>query len=419
MRPKRRMATVTAVVAIAALALTACSSNSNNSSGQTTGAAGTGSGNGRTLDVFLGAQPNYPDQFKQWSTDITAKFKAATGADLTIETYASSADETTKIQASIVAGSGPDVYQLGTTFTPVAYGTKGFVVLSDDDWNEIGGQAQFVPTTLGMSGPDPSTQIGIPVAMRPFVMAYNTDMFKAAGITTPPTTWDALVADAKKLTNGSAYGMAIGLRGRLRSVEVHLVVDRAGGRLLRQRRPQDGPTQLADVNKATRPVLRLPDQVQSGRPGQRRLEGRRRHRRVRQGKAAIFPMAAAASIPTPGQVADEGQVRLRPTALVAAGHDRPGRRERRPPRPSCPATTWPSLRIRRTRIWRSPTSTSITSADMQAEQYDLLRQPAHQRGRASQLTTKNPKLDAAVPRSPRRRSPPRHSPAPGRTSRTA
>ena len=53
-----------------------------------------------------------------------------------------------------------------------------------------------------MSGPNATTQIGIPVAMRPFGMVYNTDMFKAAGITTPPTTWDDLVADAQETDQG-------------------------------------------------------------------------------------------------------------------------------------------------------------------------------------------------------------------------
>ena len=184
MRSLRRLSTATAVVATAALVLTACGSKSSSSSSS--------SSSGGHLDVFLGAQPNYPTQFAAWSKDVQAKFKAATGADLTIETYASSSDETTKIQASIVAGSGPDVYQLGTTFTPVAYGTKGFVTLTDDDWTKAGGKSQLVPETLGMSGPDANTQIGIPVAARPFVMAYNTDCSKrpASRLRPPPgTVW--------------------------------------------------------------------------------------------------------------------------------------------------------------------------------------------------------------------------------------
>jgi multiple sugar transport system substrate-binding protein len=38
---------------------------------------------------------------------------------------------------------------------------------------------------------------------------YNLDMFKAAGIDKPPTTWDELKADAKKLTTKDVYGLAM------------------------------------------------------------------------------------------------------------------------------------------------------------------------------------------------------------------
>lgn len=201
MRRTRPILAAVAVTAAAALVLSGCGSSDDSSSGASSG--------GGTLDVFLPAQSNYPEQFAAWSKEVTEKFKAKTGADLTIETFASAQDETTKIQASVVAGSGPDVYQLGTTFTPVAYGTKGFVTLSDDDWKAVGGRDKFLSTSLGMSGPDEKTQIGIPTAVRPFGLAYNTEMFKAAGITEPPATWDELVADAKKLTKDGVYGMAI------------------------------------------------------------------------------------------------------------------------------------------------------------------------------------------------------------------
>jgi multiple sugar transport system substrate-binding protein len=205
MRRLRHKVSAVAVVASAAMLLAACGGGSSSSD------SSSGSGSGGSLDIYIGAQPNFPDQFAAWSKDITDKFKAKTGADLTIETYASAADETTKIQSSVVAGSGPDIYNLGTTFTPVAYATQGFLTLSDDDWAKIGGRARFLPQTLGMSGPDQTNQIGIPAAMRPFGLAYNTDMFTAAGITAPPTTWDDFVADATKLTNSATgvYGTTL------------------------------------------------------------------------------------------------------------------------------------------------------------------------------------------------------------------
>ena len=102
MKVSRPWVPVVAVMATT-VALSACSG------GSSTGTA-SGSGSGGNLDVFLSAQPNYPAQFKQWSADVEQKFKAATGGNLTIETFNSASDETTKIQASIVSGTGPDVY---------------------------------------------------------------------------------------------------------------------------------------------------------------------------------------------------------------------------------------------------------------------------------------------------------------------
>lgn len=320
MRPMRRMVIATAVMAVAALALAGCSSKGGSSSGGTnTGSGGQGSGNGGSLDVFLGAQPNYPDQFAQWSADVKAKFKAATGADLTIETYASSSDETTKIQASIVAGSGPDVYQLGTTFTPVAYGTKGFVTLSDDDWKAIGGKDQFVPTTLGMSGPDSSTLIGIPVAMRPFVMAYNTDMFKAAGITSPPTTWDELVADAKKLTSGDVYGLAIGYADTYDPWKfIWSLSEQAGGGFV----SSDLKTAQLNsdiVNKATQQYFGFLTNDKVIDPKAAGWKDADAMTAFATGKAAMFPMASATSIPTFDKSAVKGKYAFAALPSVAPG----------------------------------------------------------------------------------------------------
>jgi multiple sugar transport system substrate-binding protein len=50
---------------------------------------------------------------------------------------------------------------------------------------------------------------GIPKDQSPLALFYNTAMFKKAGITSPPSTWAQLAADAKLLTNPSqhVYGL--------------------------------------------------------------------------------------------------------------------------------------------------------------------------------------------------------------------
>ena len=162
-----------AIVTAAALALTGCGSGSGTGGGGSTNADGKVDGTGKTLNVLTGVLSQYPEQQKQWQSDIAAKFKAETGADVKFETFASANDELTRIQTSVVSGQGPDVYGLGTTFTPTAYATKAFVTLSDDDWKKVGGKDRFNQAALGISGPDKDHQAGIPFVSRPFVMAYK------------------------------------------------------------------------------------------------------------------------------------------------------------------------------------------------------------------------------------------------------
>ncbi|MBM2614329.1 extracellular solute-binding protein [Actinoplanes sp. LDG1-06] len=192
---------ITALAAVTALALGVAACGGDDEGGE--------GGAGKTLNVLIGANTQYPDEFQAWQKDISTKFKAATGAEVKFETFASANDELTKIQTSVVSGSGPDVYAVGTTFTPTAYSTGAFVKMGDEEWSKIGGKEKFNPATLGISGPDEQNQVGIPWVSRPFVMAYNTELLKAAGIDKPATTWDELTAQAKQLTKGDQYGLAI------------------------------------------------------------------------------------------------------------------------------------------------------------------------------------------------------------------
>jgi len=166
-------------------------------------------GGGKILHVLVGANTQYPTQQQAWMKSIGETFKTQTGASISWETFASANDELTKIQTSVVSGTGPDVYAIGTTFTPTAYSTKAFVTLTDADWQKIGGRDKFVPASLGISGPDQRNQIGIPWVGRPFVMVYNTELLKAAGITKPATTWDELTRQAGQLTKPGQYGLAV------------------------------------------------------------------------------------------------------------------------------------------------------------------------------------------------------------------
>jgi multiple sugar transport system substrate-binding protein len=194
----KRAITALSGAAVLVLALGGCGSDSPSSSGE-----------GQTLNVLVQANTIYPEQQRQWFSDISARFKEATGSTVEFETFASPNDELTKIQTSVLSAQGPDIYSIGTTFTPTAYTTGAFVELTPDDWTKLGGRDKFLPATLGISGPDPDHEIGVPFTSRPFVMAYNKDLLTAAGFDKPAESWDGLREQARKLTSGGTYGLAV------------------------------------------------------------------------------------------------------------------------------------------------------------------------------------------------------------------
>lgn len=204
MKTSKLLGVVTGV-AIIGLALQGCAAGAD----KTGSSAAAVDGTGKTLNVLIAANTLYPTEQKAWFADVSAKFEKKTGAKVSFETFASANDELTKIQTSVLSGQGPDVYSLGTTFTPTAYSTGAFVTLGDKQWKQVGGRDRFVPATLGIAGPDKSHEIAVPLSSRPFVMAYNTELLAAAGIDKPADSWDGLTAQAKKLTTGDQYGLAV------------------------------------------------------------------------------------------------------------------------------------------------------------------------------------------------------------------
>ena len=282
---------------------------------------GSSSGGGGPLTIFIGTQPNFPTQYAAWSKDLTDKFKAKTGADLVIETYASSSDETTKIQSSIVSGTGPDIYNLGTTFTPVAYGTGGFLELSDDDWKKIGGRERYIPATLGMSGPDQTKQIGVPAAMRPFALAYNTDMFKAAGIAAPPKTWDEFIADGKKLTNPSAgvYGTTLDYADGFDPWKfIWAMTEQQGGSFV-SNDLKTAQLSSPEVQNATNDYFDLLVKDKLANPASVGWKSGDAIAAFGLGKAAMLPMATAQSIPALDKSSIAGKYAFAPLPTVAPG----------------------------------------------------------------------------------------------------
>lgn len=212
-----RVGALLATMAVGATGLAACGSSapvSQKATSATSTAASTATSKkyaGKTLTVLIGAATSNIAANNTFNNAVASAFHAATGATLKYETYTSASTELTKIETSVVSHSGPDVMNLGSTLVPSAYATHAFAVLSPSDWSALGGKSAFYSQQLKMAGPSPSSYIGVPVDAVPFAMAYNTALFKKAGISGPPKTWSQYVSDAQKINDPAkgVYGTAI------------------------------------------------------------------------------------------------------------------------------------------------------------------------------------------------------------------
>lgn len=76
------------------------------------------SSQGQTLHVLVGYSSTYPTQQKQWMQQIGSDFQKATGSTIAWDTFSSSSEEQTKLQTSVVSGSGPDIFSFGRLMAP-------------------------------------------------------------------------------------------------------------------------------------------------------------------------------------------------------------------------------------------------------------------------------------------------------------
>lgn len=165
-----------------------------------------------TLSLFISKDTAHPQQQIQLMDLVKQAFeKQNPGSTFTFDTYASAAEEQTKLETAAAAREGPDIFEFGSTLVPTAYATNAFEIITSDLWDRIGGKKIFFAPQLTMSGPSPDKLIAIPQTGNPFAFLYNKKLFEDAGITKPPATWNEFVDMGKQLTNAAAgqWGVAM------------------------------------------------------------------------------------------------------------------------------------------------------------------------------------------------------------------
>jgi multiple sugar transport system substrate-binding protein len=111
-----------------------------------------------------------------------------------------------KFLTSIAGNQTPDVAQMGTTWMS-EFAKAGAL---DTTPSNIPSSQFFKSAwdTTVVNG----TAYGVPWYVETRVLFYRTDIAQKAGITSPPQTWDDLLADAKAMRQkgGAKYGIALG-----------------------------------------------------------------------------------------------------------------------------------------------------------------------------------------------------------------
>ncbi|MGD3261475.1 extracellular solute-binding protein, partial [Xanthomonas citri pv. citri] len=116
-----------------------------------------------------------------------------------------------KLPSAWLTGQGPDVAAVSSDPNAVAQYVKTNSVLPITMTGSGDGKintSEFAPGTVEEFTYD-GKLYGVPANFATLSLYYNKKLFADAGIANPPTTVQEMAADAKKLTTGGGYGIAL------------------------------------------------------------------------------------------------------------------------------------------------------------------------------------------------------------------
>src|ERR1700722_4761286 len=195
-----KLSTLACAAVLAAVPLAACSSSSSSSS--------TGSSAQTTITYRANNQGTSLQDDQQVLAPQIAKFTQQTGIKVNVQVIPWTT-LLTQITAATVSGKGPDVLNIGNTWSASLQATGAFLPFTSSVMNQIGGSSRFLAGSLSATGAAGKPPTAVPLYSTAYGLYYNKAEFAAAGISGPPATWTAFVADAKKLTKAGHFGLTL------------------------------------------------------------------------------------------------------------------------------------------------------------------------------------------------------------------
>ncbi|MFC5958643.1 ABC transporter substrate-binding protein [Streptomyces pratens] len=136
------------------------------------------------------------------------KFEKQTGIKVKLEVVPWS-DLLNRILTATTSGQGPDVLNIGNTWSASLQATGALLPWGAKNFDRIGGKDRFVESALGSTGTEGQDPAAVPLYSMAYALYYNKQMLADAGVDAPPATWDELVAAGKSVTKGGKWGIAM------------------------------------------------------------------------------------------------------------------------------------------------------------------------------------------------------------------
>ncbi len=184
------------------------------------GGADGGGGATKTLTYWASNQGSSLEADKKVLQPELDEFERRTGIKVELEVIPWS-DLLNRILTAATSGKGPDVLNIGNTWSASLQATGALLPWDAKNFGAIGGKDRFVASALGSTGAPGQDPAAVPLYSMAYALYYNKRMFKDAGIAKPPTTWDEVIAAGKKLSKDGKWG--IGVEGANLSNNIHQV----------------------------------------------------------------------------------------------------------------------------------------------------------------------------------------------------
>lgn len=183
---------IAVLLSVSALALSACGGESDDFDPQDENLSG-------SITYWASNQGASITEDEEVLADTLERFTEETGVEVELEVIPWN-DFQNRILTAVSSGDGPDVVNIGNTWSTSMQATGSFLEWEGEPLDAIGGEEQFLDASWATGGVEGEVPTSVPLYGMSYSLYYNTDIFEENGIEDPPATWEEFVEVAEDLT---------------------------------------------------------------------------------------------------------------------------------------------------------------------------------------------------------------------------